>query len=106
MPYFHTFLSLRYRYAMINEFTECNATCGKKGVKFQKYKCELTSNEVDEYHDVKLFYCEHLGKPNYPSTCEGPPCGEGNETSNTTLYEISNETIISETDDEVSSVEK
>ena len=79
---------------MLDDFTECNATCGSPGVQLQKYRCERITYSSRDGEVVPINFCAHLGKPEYPRACQGEPCtpaaSQGETNANETVDELSN----------------
>ncbi|XP_062607950.1 LOW QUALITY PROTEIN: A disintegrin and metalloproteinase with thrombospondin motifs 3-like [Saccostrea cucullata] len=63
------------RWAMLNDWTDCNETCGVNGIQHQLYKCEKETNGKIEY--VELSFCDEvLPPPTYSRACNRVRCPE------------------------------
>lgn len=58
---------------MLNDWTDCNETCGENGIQHQLYKCEKETGGKIEYLDLSL--CDEvLPPPPYTRACNRVPC--------------------------------
>lgn len=63
----------RLRWAMLNDWTDCNETCGDHGFQEQLYKCERDVNGKIEH--IGLTVCDEvLPPPKYTRACNRVPC--------------------------------
>lgn len=63
----------RLRWAMLNDWTDCNETCGDHGMQHQLYKCEKDTRGQIEYMDLTV--CDEvLPPPTYTRACNRVPC--------------------------------
>ncbi|KAK3747376.1 hypothetical protein RRG08_035806 [Elysia crispata] len=65
---------IRYNYAMLNDFDECNAQCGKSGTQTQMYYCERAESMTGVYTPVYMEFCAHLEPPKIVRRCQAGPC--------------------------------
>lgn len=58
---------------MLNDWTDCNETCGDHGMQHQLYKCEKDTRGQIEYMDLTV--CDEvLPPPTYTRACNRVPC--------------------------------
>ncbi|XP_005110846.3 A disintegrin and metalloproteinase with thrombospondin motifs 3 [Aplysia californica] len=65
---------VKYNFAMVNEYSECNATCGQDGTQTQMFRCERMFLRNRTQEEVGMRSCAHLTKPDFSRMCKGPPC--------------------------------
>ncbi|GFO12445.1 A disintegrin and metalloproteinase with thrombospondin motifs 3, partial [Plakobranchus ocellatus] len=62
-----------FNFVMANNYSECDADCGKSGLQTQMYFCEKTQAS-GSYSQVDTSYCSHLTPPKVRRKCRAPPC--------------------------------